>query len=285
MHKFYIFIVFLCVLTTTEIHSSERTLIEKVSSLNNSLEQLTKALTQKAPSEPLKEKKVLKKNNESSYTFHNTEIKLITGNIIEQKNIDVIVNAANKAGILPSGVGGVAAAIVKKLTEKGRVAFNKDVRNRYPNLQEGAASNVGKAFAGTIIPETPLYKNGFRYLINAVGPDCRIPEDINHVAEAYRNSLVEAEKLGATSILFPRISAIIFGCNADLINQMAIDTIVSYISTHPTTSLKTIYFIFYDKQPKDLKALKQYTCILDRYTIDITPFFTSEEPSPECKTM
>lgn len=190
-----------------------------------------------------------------TYQVGSKTIKLIKGDITAQKNIDVLVNAAND-NVTTIGSGGIAGAIGSKMLDSERKVFAREIESRY-SLPANKQGKVGGAYLGKLQDGSFLNKLGYKYLINAVGPICP-SQDVNLVANAYRNSLEEAAKVGATSIVIPRISAIIFNCDPDIIDPLAVKTVVNYLAENPGSSLQTIYLIFYDGQPLDMIALEKY---------------------------
>lgn len=111
------------------------------------------------------------------------------------------------------------------------------------------------------------------YVLHAVGPVCsNKPEDAQLLKGTYYNSLLTAEDFNQylkdrnqrghdefenvnettpiTSIAFPAISAGIFGCPIGLVVQQAITAAKEFIDSHPTSNIKTIYFILLDNDKK-----------------------------------
>jgi len=221
-------------------------------SLELSLHNFTQTLQQLEKT--LKDIKVIK-IDDNTYKIGEKTINLVTGDMTQQKNIDVLVNAAN-TGITTVGGSGTAGAIGGKMKKDEKSLFAQDIKDRYKKEN----GEIGGAYIGTLKENSTLNKLGYKYLVNAVGPDCRAGQDVNLVANAYRNSLQEAAKLNLNSILFPRISSLAFGCPAAIINKHAVDTVVNYFIDNPTSSISEVYFIFYSEA--DQEALKEYRVLL-----------------------
>lgn len=228
-----------------------------LSNLGQTLQQLESILKGSAPTTKIGVTQV----DDTTYKVGDKTIKLVLGDITQQKNIDVLVNAAN-VGVTTVGTGGIARAIGNKMTETERSLFRKDILARY-NITLG---EVGGAYIGRLQKGSYLNKLGYTYLVNAVGPDCGAGEDVNLVADAYRNSLQEAAKLEVKSIILPRISAIIFGCPAKEVDRLAVDAVVNYLIKNPTSPITTVYLIFFPGQEKDLTALDNYKKLLYQRT-------------------
>jgi len=108
-----------------------------------------------------------------------------------------------------------------------------------------------------------LYAHGYRWLVSAVGPRCNAKEDVSLVQYAYREALEESAKVGATSILFPRLSALAFGCPAEKIDLFAVNTVVDYLAKNSESSVNRVVFIFYPGTAADMVAIKNYKKLLD----------------------
>ncbi len=134
------------------------------------------------------------------------KIEAICGDIVEQPDIDVIVNAAN--AWLRSG-GGVAGAIHRAAGSD----LNKECLLLSP-IRPGEAVITG------------AYRLPNKYIIHCLGPvyGKDKPED-RLLADCYRNALLLADKNGLHSIAFPAISTGVFGYPVDAASRVAISSI------------------------------------------------------------
>ena len=128
-----------------------------------------------------------------------SEIRVVEGDITAQ-DVEVIVNAANAH--LAHG-GGVAAAIARAGGPSVDEASRVWVAEHGPVPRGGAAvTTAGDMAAG--------------HIVHVVGPIYRgVPEDQVELTEAVCTALDAAERLGATSIALPAISAGIYGYPPD----------------------------------------------------------------------
>lgn len=158
---------------------------------------------------------------------NNVEIQVIKGDITEQKDIDVIVNAANK--YLAPG-GGVAGAIHKKA---GPLLYEEC--KKYAPIETGQA----------VI--TKGYNLPNPYVIHTVGP---IYSEEKNPAEklsiCFKNSLKLADKNGLSSIAFPAISTGIFGYPLEEAAEVSINAVIEEIPN--LKSIKRIRFVLFDEK-------------------------------------
>lgn len=141
----------------------------------------------------------------------------ISRNDITTMKTDAIVNAANRE--LKRG-GGVCGAIFQ-------AAGVKEMENACRSL---GPIQTGDAAA------TPGFALPARYVIHTAGPVYRgKKEDRQLLASCYENSLALAEKMHLKSIAFPLISSGIYGYPADEAEQVAVDTILSFLESHDMT--------------------------------------------------
>ena len=120
------------------------------------------------------------------------KVECIRGNIAEQQDMDVIVNAAN-AELLPgSGVAGaIHSAAGPGLAEEGRAL---------------APIRPGQA----VISSAHELPN--QHVIHCLGPVYGVDEPSDRLlAECFRNALLLADRHKLTSIAFPAISTGVFG--------------------------------------------------------------------------
>ncbi len=120
-------------------------------------------------------------------------IRIVRGDITTQ-DVDAVVNAANTA---MRGGGGVDGAIHRA----GGPAVLADCIDRFPHgLETGQA---GWTTAGNLLAQ---------WVIHVVGPDySRGQTDRALLTSCYANALKTADELGATSVVFPLVSAGIYG--------------------------------------------------------------------------
>ncbi|WP_127793223.1 macro domain-containing protein [Agromyces sp. LHK192] len=117
----------------------------------------------------------------------------VLGDLTDQ-HVDVIVNAASNA---MRGGGGVDGAIHRA----GGPAILADCIARFPNGL--ATGDAGWTTAGDL----PA-----RWVVHTVGPNFAAGErDRSRLLSCYRRALEVADRLGASSIAFPLISAGIYG--------------------------------------------------------------------------
>lgn len=234
-----------------------------LAALEHSLQEVRKLLplVEVAPEEPIKEpaakERVVSKIDDMTYAIGTKTIKLLIGDMTQQRGIDVIVNAANTSITTIAG-GGTAAAIYKKMTDDQRKSFAREIEQTY-GTKRGV---VGGAYIAKLEPDSTLNALGYRYALNAVGPACNSGDDIKLVANAYSNGLIETAKVNARSILFPRISSGIFGCNGEELDVLAVNAVVGYLMNNQSSSIDTVYFIFYSGSNADLAALEHYKELL-----------------------
>ncbi|MBW4701995.1 MULTISPECIES: O-acetyl-ADP-ribose deacetylase [unclassified Micromonospora] len=121
------------------------------------------------------------------------EIEFVTGDLTAER-VDAIVNAANSSLL---GGGGVDGAIHRR----GGPAILDECRALRAS-RFGRGLPVGRAVA-TTAGRLPA-----RWVIHTVGPVWSATEDRSALLrDCYRNSLIIAAELGATSVAFPLISS------------------------------------------------------------------------------
>lgn len=176
------------------------------------------------------------------YTYKNIEICIKVGNIVEAAT-EAIVNAANE--FLASG-GGVCGAIFRA-AGKGLDA----ACNLIPADSKGVRCPVGQARI------TPAFALPQKYIIHAVGPDCRVEtnpkmQDIL-LNRAYVNTLYLAAEHTIASIAFPFISSAIYAFPKERAAKIALEAIHEYIdSCGTTTSLKSIHMVLFSLEDYDI---------------------------------
>lgn len=166
------------------------------------------------------------------------EIVIVPGDIT-QRPVDAIVNAANAD--LARG-GGVCGAIYDAAGQQGledavQAALIKQART--------APIGVGQVLVSGVPASTVTLSKTVRYVVHAVGPDCRMPAQHSNRAallqDAYKNSLLQADKAGIKSISFPAISTAIYACPALEARDIALNTV---LATMQQTGIKRVEFVF-----------------------------------------
>lgn len=155
------------------------------------------------------------------------DIEIVEGDITRQE-VDAIVNAANSTLLGGGGVDGAihAAAGPALLAECRQLRAT-----RYPDglpVGEAVATGAGQLPA--------------RWVIHTVGPNRHAGQvDPQLLASAFRTSLDEAERIGATSVALPAVSAGVYGWDRDTVARIAIDT----ARAHRGPQLRTIRFVLF----------------------------------------
>lgn len=169
-----------------------------------------------------------------------TKLELLRGDITDQE-VDAIVNAANSR---LAGGGGVDGAI----HGRGGPAIMEETRRRFPRgCPTGSAVITG---AGRL----PA-----RYVIHAVGPvyhggNQGEPELL---ASTYRKCLQLADEHACRSVAFPAISTGAYGFPLDEAAQVALSTVIDYVTQHGTPEL--VRFVLFGQAAHDMfaKVLKE----------------------------
>ncbi|MDQ3663680.1 MAG: O-acetyl-ADP-ribose deacetylase [Actinomycetota bacterium] len=135
------------------------------------------------------------------------DVEVVRGDITTQ-DVDVVVNAANRA---MRGGGGVDGAIHRA----GGPAVLRDCVERFPDgLDTGQA---GWTTAGDL----PA-----RWVIHVVGPNQHAGEtDPDLLASCYREALRLADELGAQTLAAPLVSAGVYGWPLDDAARIAVETV------------------------------------------------------------
>jgi len=163
-------------------------------------------------------------------------IEIKTGDIT-QESVCAIVNAANSSCM---GGGGVDGAIHRAGGPAILKACQEVRRTKYPD-----GLPTGEAVA-TTAGDLPA-----KYVIHTVGPIWgRCGERCDELlADAYRNSLKEAMRLGCESIAFPAISTGIYGFPAERAAGIACRTVRAFLQKHP--SLRVV-FVFHSERSREI---------------------------------
>ncbi|WP_154857799.1 macro domain-containing protein [Cyclobacterium xiamenense] len=154
------------------------------------------------------------------------QIELVVGDITQQADADIIVNAANAQ--LESG-GGVAGAIH---------------RAAGPDLAEACRPLAPIRPGEAVI--SPAFRLPNSYVIHCLGPVYGQDEPSDTLlANCYRNALLLADKQRVKSIAFPAISTGIFGFPKEKAAKIALRTIKSSIPSLQT--IRTIRMVLFDQ--------------------------------------
>jgi O-acetyl-ADP-ribose deacetylase len=154
-------------------------------------------------------------------------MRLVKGDITE-RNVDVIVNAANS--YLKHG-GGVAAAIVKK---GGEIIQRESDKIGFVSVGYAVITTAGR------LP--------CKAVIHTVGPRMGEGNEDNKLRKAVRSSLLLATEKGFKSISIPAISSGIFGFPKDKCAKILIDESKRFLENNNITSIETIEFCIIDAE-------------------------------------
>ncbi len=154
-------------------------------------------------------------------------LRLIKGDITE-RDVDVIVNAANSR--LKHG-GGVAGAIARK---GGEIIQEESDRIGFVPVGSAAITTAGK------LP--------CKAVIHAVGPRMGEGDEDNKLKNALLSSLQLASEHGYKSISIPAISSGIFGFPKKRCAKMLVNGSKRFLEENPDTSLEVIEFCIYDDE-------------------------------------
>ncbi len=166
-----------------------------------------------------------------------TTITLVQGDITRQ-SADAIVNAANSSLL---GGGGVDGAIHRR----GGPAILEECRalraSRY-----GRGLPTGKAVA------TTAGALDARWVIHTVGPRFSPQQDRSELlASCYRESLHVADGLGARTVVFPAVSAGIYGWPIDDAARIAVETVKAV-----RTAIEEVRFVLFDERAYEAFAAR-----------------------------
>ncbi|WP_324997508.1 O-acetyl-ADP-ribose deacetylase [Salinisphaera sp.] len=153
-------------------------------------------------------------------------IECVQGDITQQNDIDIIVNAANKQ---LKGGGGVDGAIH---------------RAAGPELVE-ASRALAPIEAGEAVI-TAAFELPNDWVVHCAGPVySNKPEVPEQLAACYRNALALAEDKQAASIAFPAISSGIYGYPLDEAGAIAVQTVAEH--ARAAASLKHVRFVLFSE--------------------------------------
>lgn len=158
-------------------------------------------------------------------------IRLVRGDITE-RNVDVIVNAANS--YLRHG-GGLAAAIVRK--------GGKIIQEESDKIDVVPVGNAVITGSGTL----PC-----KAVIHAVGPKIGEGKEDQKLRSAMKNALILAQANGFKSISIPAISSGIFGFPKDRCAKILVNESIRFITNSSSkpraSSLQTVEFCILDEE-------------------------------------
>lgn len=156
--------------------------------------------------------------------INNIKIEITKGNIISQKDIQAVVNAANK-WLKPGG--GVAGAIHRKAG-----------KGLYEECKKYAPIRTGETLL------TSAYNLPNEYVLHCLGPiyGRDKPEDIL-LGKCYESSLLVADEKKIESIAYPSISTGAFGFPVKKASEIALSKIIE--KTSVLKNVKTIRFVLF----------------------------------------
>lgn len=151
---------------------------------------------------------------------------------ITQRQVDVVVNAAN-ASLL--GGGGVDGALHRAAGPELLAACRQLRESALPHgLQTGAAV------------ATPAFRLPARWVIHTVGPN-RHAGQTNRalLVSCFSESLRLADTLGARELAFPAVGAGAHGWSAEAVAQAALDAVAGFGDSHPSARLELVEFVLH----------------------------------------
>jgi O-acetyl-ADP-ribose deacetylase (regulator of RNase III) len=165
-------------------------------------------------------------------------VELVTGDIVEQPDVDAVVNAAN-AELLPGG--GVAGAI-HRAAGPGLAA---ECRPLAPIVPGQAVITSG-------------HKLPNRYVIHCLGPVYGVDRPERALlASCYRNALELADRYGLRAVAFPAISTGVFGYPMPQAAEVALGAVLS--TAEHLQSVRTVRFVL-----RDDRSLEVHGAVLRR---------------------
>lgn len=155
------------------------------------------------------------------------KITVVRGEITRQR-VDAVVTAGNRSLRGGSGVNGaVHAAAGPRLLEASRAL---------------APCPPGQAVV------TPAFDlTSARWVIHAVGPRYRGPQDAPLLAYAYAASLARADEVGARSVAFPSISTGVYGYPAEEAARVSVGALRG-----ATTAVATVLLVAFASDTAEL---------------------------------
>jgi O-acetyl-ADP-ribose deacetylase (regulator of RNase III) len=161
--------------------------------------------------------------------INNTFLELAQGDITDQTT-DAIVNAANAALQMGSGVAGA-------IRRRGGPAIQEEC-NRIGGTHVGGAEIT----TGGNLPT--------KYVIHAMGPIYGDDHEDEKLKDATLGSLKLADKNRLKSIAFPAISTGIFGFPKDRCATIMLSTTIAYLDG--PTGLEKVVYCLYDKKSLEI---------------------------------
>ena len=154
-------------------------------------------------------------------------IKIVEGDITKQK-VDAIVNAANTSLL---GGGGVDGAIHR--------AAGPELLKETRTLG-GCPTGEARVSKGYRLPA--------KWVIHTVGPvwGGGIKNEDNLLANCYRNSFKEAERLGLSTIAFPSISTGVYRFPLERATEIALKETKQFLEKNE--ALETVVFVCFGEQ-------------------------------------
>lgn len=166
-------------------------------------------------------------------------IDVVPGDITRQQ-VDAIVNAANSSLM---GGGGVDGAI-HAAAGPSLLAACKDVRRRF--FPDGLPTGSAIATTGGDLSA--------RFVIHTVGPKHWEHPDGGRelLAAAHRNSLAEAQRVGASSVAFPAISCGVYGWDPREAAPIAVESVRAALADFP--DVQRVSFVLFNDDSFDAFA-------------------------------
>ncbi len=154
-------------------------------------------------------------------------IQIVVGDITKER-VDAVVNAANTSLL---GGGGVDGAIHRAAGPELLHACR---------LLHGCPTGEAKTTLGFNLPA--------RFVIHTVGPVWRdgIHGEPELLASAYRNSLLEAVRVGAKSVAFPAISTGVYHFPKEEAAVIAVTTVREFLENHP--EIEEVRFVCFSEE-------------------------------------
>lgn len=163
------------------------------------------------------------------------------GNVEMIEGVDAVMNAANTNLQFGSGVAG---SIAQALGAQGVQAVYAEYKTNNVKLPVP----VGSATPSKVPANTALGQRSFKYIIQAVGPDCRDAQQKNAwqtlLSHAYENSLKEASKLNLVSITIPPLSIGVFACDYKTALTIMTRSVVEFLLFNKTSLEEVILVVW-----------------------------------------
>lgn len=181
--------------------------------------------------------------NQTFKITKNTKLIIAQGDITKCP-VESIVNAANEQLL---GGAGVCGAIFNAAGWDQLQA----ACDQYP-AHNTVRCPVGQA---CITDSFNLKSSGIKYVIHAVGPDCRVIKNTQQqdalLTQSYQNSLILADKNKLKSIAFPFISSAIYAFPKERAANIALKAILDHIK-NSNTQIDALYFVLFSPADYDL---------------------------------